>query len=135
MRVIYHYVCCPPACIHCIVHVPVGLGIEYSRTTQQYSSSLSFITLLQQTSHFPFFKAPIGHLPPLVNVTSLSSYRYLACSTRIKYMTDGVLLREAMSDPLLSAYSAVVLDEVGMHRVIPRSRRLEATPISLLWPI
>ncbi|CAM9622282.1 unnamed protein product [Ectocarpus fasciculatus] len=32
-------------------------------------------------------------------------------STRIKYMTDGVLLREAMSDPLLSAYSAIVLDE------------------------
>ena len=34
-------------------------------------------------------------------------------STRIKYMTDGVLLREAMSDPLLSAYSAIVLDEVS----------------------
>ncbi|CAN0339046.1 unnamed protein product, partial [Hapterophycus canaliculatus] len=26
-------------------------------------------------------------------------------STRIKYMTDGVLLREAMGDPLLLAYS------------------------------
>lgn len=33
-------------------------------------------------------------------------------STRIKYMTDGVLLREAMSDPLLKAYKAIVLDEV-----------------------
>ncbi|CAN0159342.1 unnamed protein product [Pylaiella littoralis] len=32
-------------------------------------------------------------------------------STQIKYMTDGVLLREAMGDPLLSAFSAIVLDE------------------------
>lgn len=32
-------------------------------------------------------------------------------STFLKYMTDGMLLREAMSDPLLSRYSAVILDE------------------------
>lgn len=32
-------------------------------------------------------------------------------ATRIKYMTDGMLLREAMLDPTLSAYSVVVLDE------------------------
>lgn len=32
-------------------------------------------------------------------------------------MTDGVLLREAMGDPLLSAYSAIVLDEVRFLRV------------------
>jgi HrpA-like RNA helicase len=31
--------------------------------------------------------------------------------TRIIYATDGMLLREAMSDPLLSRYSVVVLDE------------------------
>lgn len=31
--------------------------------------------------------------------------------TVIKYMTDGVLLREAMADPLLSRYAVVVLDE------------------------
>jgi len=31
--------------------------------------------------------------------------------TRIKFTTDGVLLRECMSDPLLSKYSVVILDE------------------------
>ena len=31
--------------------------------------------------------------------------------TCIKYMTDGMLLRECLSDPLLSSYSVVVLDE------------------------
>lgn len=31
--------------------------------------------------------------------------------TRIKYMTDGVLLRESLNDPDLNKYSAVVMDE------------------------
>ncbi|PWW79001.1 P-loop containing nucleoside triphosphate hydrolase protein [Tuber magnatum] len=31
--------------------------------------------------------------------------------TRIKYMTDGMLLREALVDPLLSKYSVVMIDE------------------------
>ncbi|XP_065064224.1 probable ATP-dependent RNA helicase DHX35 [Rhopilema esculentum] len=31
--------------------------------------------------------------------------------TRIKFMTDGYLLREMMSDPLLSKYSVIILDE------------------------
>ncbi|KAF6148019.1 hypothetical protein GIB67_024194 [Kingdonia uniflora] len=32
-------------------------------------------------------------------------------STRIKYMTDGLLLREALLDPLLSRYSVLIVDE------------------------
>lgn len=31
--------------------------------------------------------------------------------TVIKYMTDGVLLRESLNDPELDDYSAVVMDE------------------------
>jgi len=31
--------------------------------------------------------------------------------TRVKFMTDGILLAEIQSDPLLSAYSALIIDE------------------------
>ncbi|RCI04544.1 DEAH-box ATP-dependent RNA helicase prp43, partial [Rhizopus stolonifer] len=55
-------------------------------------------------------------------------------STFLKYMTDGMLLREAMSDPLLSRYSAVILDEahertlntdilMGLLKEVCRKRR------------
>ena len=43
------------------------------------------------------------------------SVRFDECSsareTRIKYLTDGMLLREFLSDPLLSRYNCVVVDE------------------------
>lgn len=42
------------------------------------------------------------------------SIRFEDCTskrTALKYMTDGMLLREAMADPKLSRYSAVILDE------------------------
>ena len=31
--------------------------------------------------------------------------------TRIKYLTDGMIVRELMSDPLLSKYSVIIVDE------------------------
>ncbi|VDO94179.1 unnamed protein product [Soboliphyme baturini] len=42
------------------------------------------------------------------------SIRFEDCSsprTILKYLTDGMLLREAMSDPLLEAYGVIMLDE------------------------
>jgi pre-mRNA-splicing factor ATP-dependent RNA helicase DHX15/PRP43 len=42
------------------------------------------------------------------------SIRFEDCSsskTILKYLTDGMLLREAMSDPLLEAYGCILLDE------------------------
>ena len=31
--------------------------------------------------------------------------------TRIKYLTDGMIVRELMSDPLLTKYSVIIVDE------------------------
>jgi len=42
------------------------------------------------------------------------SIRFEDCTTPktiLKYMTDGMLLREAMTDPKLTRYSAIILDE------------------------
>ena len=42
------------------------------------------------------------------------SIRFEDCTspqTKIKYMTDGMLLRESMLDPMLSNYNVIVLDE------------------------
>ncbi|CAG9767576.1 unnamed protein product [Ceutorhynchus assimilis] len=35
-----------------------------------------------------------------------------ACKPKIKFVTEGILLREMMSDPLLSSYSVIMIDEV-----------------------
>ncbi|KAJ1982561.1 hypothetical protein H4R34_001669 [Dimargaris verticillata] len=47
--------------------------------------------------------------------------RFDACAdetlTRIKYLTDGMLLQETMHDPLLTSYSVIVLDEVHERSV------------------
>jgi HrpA-like RNA helicase len=43
------------------------------------------------------------------------SVRFDDCTsehTTLRYMTDGILVREALSDPLLSKYSLIMLDEV-----------------------
>lgn len=42
------------------------------------------------------------------------SVRFDECSgasTRLKYLTDGILMREAMTDPLLERYHVIVLDK------------------------
>ncbi|MES1922620.1 hypothetical protein MHBO_004137 [Bonamia ostreae] len=38
-------------------------------------------------------------------------------STKLKYLTDGMLLREAMHDPILKKYSVVIIDEAHERTV------------------
>ena len=45
-------------------------------------------------------------------------------NTRLKYLTDGMLLRESMIDPMLSKYSIVILDQLCNIFLIP------STPVS-----
>nr|XP_043627038.1 pre-mRNA-splicing factor ATP-dependent RNA helicase DEAH10 isoform X2 [Erigeron canadensis] len=51
----------------------------------------------------------VGYSIRFEDVTSIS--------TRIKYMTDGLLLREALLDPYLSRYSVIVVDEAHERTV------------------
>eukprot|EP00967_Tisochrysis_lutea_P008095 scaffold9668_cov35-Tisochrysis_lutea.AAC.4 len=51
--------------------------------------------------------------------------------TLIKYMTDGVLLRESLTEPDLDRYSAIIMDEVLAAR--PCKERAAAR-WRLRWP-
>lgn len=48
-----------------------------------------------------------------VRFNNATSYK-----TRLKYMTDGMLLREMMLDPLLSDYSTVIVDEAHERTIL-----------------
>ena len=53
------------------------------------------------------------HIPPPVDLPFDSQVLPLVfhLTNRIKYMTDGVLLRETLNDADLHKYSAIVMDE------------------------
>ena len=47
-------------------------------------------------------------------MSSKYSFTYSFClvqSTILKYMTDGILLRESLREPDLDQYSAIIMDE------------------------
>ena len=63
--------------------------------------------------------------------------------TKIKFVTEGILIREMMGDPLLNNYSVIMLDEVhertaqidiimGLLKKILKRRRRQILPCLLL---
>ena len=74
------------------------------------------------------------------SVFSISDLR-VGPQTKVKFCTDGMLLREMMIDPLLTAYSVVMLDEAhertiyndilfGLLKKIMRKRKV---PRDIAW--
>lgn len=48
------------------------------------------------------------------------SVRFLSMcseSTKVKFMTEGILLREMLANPLLSEYSVIMIDEVNKKSI------------------
>ncbi|KAH9515060.1 ATP-dependent RNA helicase dhx37 [Bulinus truncatus] len=63
--------------------------------------------------------------------------------TKIKFVTDGVLLKEAQRDPLLTSYSVVIIDEahersvytdilIGLLSIVVRQREKRGRPLKLI---
>ncbi|KAF8636185.1 hypothetical protein AX17_003673 [Amanita inopinata Kibby_2008] len=79
-----------------------GTGtIAITQPRRVAATSLASRVALEQNS------LPIGHL---VGYSVRFDEKH-SPETRIKYMTDGMIVREMLSDPLLSKYSVVVVDE------------------------
>lgn len=47
----------------------------------------------------------------MANVLPYHVYSFISYAVSFRYMTDGMLLREAMSDPMLENYQVILLDE------------------------
>ena len=65
-------------------------------------AAISIATRVAQEMHSPLGKT-VGFAVRFQDKTTKD--------TRIKYMTDGLLLRELLTDPLLTRYSVIILDE------------------------
>ncbi|KAH6911559.1 ATP-dependent RNA helicase Prh1 [Coprinopsis sp. MPI-PUGE-AT-0042] len=77
-----------------------GGGIAITQPRRVAATSLAARVALEQKSH----------LGELVGYSVRFDEKY-GPNTRIKYMTDGMIVRELLSDPLLSKYSVIVVDE------------------------
>ena len=53
-----------------------------------------------------------SHSSPLTTSVSRFDENFSRDYTKIKFVTEGILIREMMGDPLLNNYSVIMLDEV-----------------------
>ena len=106
-------------------------GMRRCRVACTQPRRLAAVTMAERVAHE--MKCAVG---------SLVGYQHrfgrsLSRDTRIKFMTDGVLLAETRSDPLLRAYDAIIVDEAHerslnvdfllgiISRILPRRRNLK----------
>ena len=73
---------------------------------------LAAITLAQRVAREVSMQKRQSTPNPVGYIVRFDSHTYDPIHTKIKYVTDGILVREALvSDPLLLEYSVVIIDE------------------------
>lgn len=119
-----------------LIMAPVTLCI--SRHADSCDDYLTAADLMQRCNMSSCLKLPsqgwaqltVGHnMPALLNPQGV---------TRIKYLTDGVLIREMMEDPLLTRYRygrppGCVSGQGGCLPLQSRQRVLNINPVTISW--
>ena len=116
-----NYYACTMSCI-IIMKVINGNLVHYiTKITMSYFEPMTILTSFVSLPHFSYsilhphtlslFLLSIYLLPLFLSSTLTSLPLSLPQSTLIKYMTDGILLRESLREPDLDQYSAIIMDE------------------------
>lgn len=83
----------------------LGLGAHGRRIACTQPRRLAAVTVAERVAEE--LTSPVGEIVGYQHRFA----RKVSESTRVKFMTDGVLLAETRSDPLLRAYDAIIVDE------------------------
>ena len=109
----------------------LGLGSRGRRIACTQPRRLAAVTVAERVAEE--LGSPVGEIVGYQHRFT----RKVSESTRVKFMTDGVLLAETRSDPLLRAYDAIIVDEAHertlnvdfllgiLKRILPRRRDLK----------